>query len=79
MRRRMHLGATPFSLYNTYTAEQIQYQVSDAEARIVVTEQAFEDRVRALTGVEHVIVVDAGRRRAARRLRASTSRPPGAP
>jgi long-chain acyl-CoA synthetase len=54
----MHLGATPFSLYNTYTAEQIQYQVDDAEARIVVTEQAFAERVRALTGVEHVIVVD---------------------
>ena len=55
----MHLGATPFSLYNTYTAEQIQYQVKDAEARIVVTEQAFVDRVRALDGVEHVIVVEA--------------------
>jgi long-chain acyl-CoA synthetase len=26
----MHLGATPFSLYNTYTAEQIQYQLDDA-------------------------------------------------
>ena len=51
----MHLGATPFSLYNTYTAEQIQYQVNDAEARIVVTEKAFEERVRALEGVEHVI------------------------
>ena len=44
----MHLGATPFSLYNTYTVEQIQYQVKDAEARIVVTEEAFEERVRAL-------------------------------
>jgi long-chain acyl-CoA synthetase len=54
----VHLGATPFSLYNTYTAEQIQYQVDDAEARIVVTETAFADRVRTLTGVEHVIVVD---------------------
>jgi long-chain acyl-CoA synthetase len=54
----MHLGATPFSLYNTYTAEQIQYQVDHAEARIVVTEKAFEDRVRGLSGVEHVIVVD---------------------
>jgi long-chain acyl-CoA synthetase len=54
----MHLGATPFSLYNTYTAEQIQYQVNDAEARIVVTEEAFEDRVRALDGVEHVLVVE---------------------
>ena len=54
----MHLGATPFSLYNTYTAEQIQYQVDDAEARIVVTEKAFEERVRSLSGVEHVLVVE---------------------
>src|SRR5215208_5003242 len=54
----LHLGATPFSLYNTYTAEQIQYQVDDAEARIVVTEQAFEQRVRSLSGVEHVLVVE---------------------
>src|ERR687889_289998 len=54
----LHLGATPFSLYNTYTAEQIQYQVTDAEARIVVTEEAFAERIRGLEGVEHVIVVD---------------------
>ena len=54
----MHLGATPFSLYNTYTVEQIQYQVEHAEARIVVTEEAFEERVRALEGVEHVLVVE---------------------
>jgi long-subunit acyl-CoA synthetase (AMP-forming) len=56
----LHLGATPFSVYNTYAAEQIQYQVKDAEARIVVTEKAFEDRIRGLEGVEHVIVVDGG-------------------
>jgi long-chain acyl-CoA synthetase len=56
----LHLGATPFSIYNTYAAEQIQFQIQDAEARIVVTEKAFEDRVRALEGVEHVIVVDGG-------------------
>jgi long-chain acyl-CoA synthetase len=54
----LHLGATPFSVYNTYTAEQIQYQVDDAQVRVVVTEKAFEDRVRTLSGVEHVIVVD---------------------
>src|SRR5918995_7058917 len=49
----LHLGATPFSLYNTYTAEQIQYQVDDAGAKIVVTEKAFADRIRALEGVSH--------------------------
>jgi long-chain acyl-CoA synthetase len=56
----MHLGATAFSIYNTYAPEQIQYQVKDAEARIVVTEKAFEDRIRGLEGVEHIIVVDGG-------------------
>jgi long-subunit acyl-CoA synthetase (AMP-forming) len=56
----LHLGATAFSVYNTYAPEQIQYQVKDAEARIVVTEKAFEDRIRGLEGVEHVIVVDGG-------------------
>ena len=56
----LHLGATPFSVYNTYAAEQIQHQVNDSEARIIVTEKAFEDRVRGLEGVEHVIVVDSG-------------------
>jgi len=56
----LHLGATPFSVYNTYAPEQIQYQVNDAQARIVVTEKAFEDRIRGLEGVEHMIVVDGG-------------------
>jgi acyl-CoA synthetase (AMP-forming)/AMP-acid ligase II len=40
----LHLGATPFSLYNTYTTEQIQFQVEDAGARILVTEKAFAER-----------------------------------
>src|SRR6187401_1653124 len=51
----VHLGATPFSLYNTYTAEQIQHQLDDAAARILVTEEAFADRIGGLTGLEHVI------------------------
>jgi long-chain acyl-CoA synthetase len=56
----LHIGATPFSIYNTYAPEQIQYQVQDAEARILVTETAFLDRVQGIDGVEHVIVVDDG-------------------
>jgi long-subunit acyl-CoA synthetase (AMP-forming) len=55
----MHLGATPFSIYNTYAPEQIQHLVDDAGNRILVTEQAFLDRVLA-TGVEHVVSVDGG-------------------
>jgi long-chain acyl-CoA synthetase len=54
----LHLGATPFSLYNTYTTEQIQYQVEDAGARILVTEKAFADRAQGLEGLSHVLVVD---------------------
>jgi long-subunit acyl-CoA synthetase (AMP-forming) len=53
----LHLGATPFSIYNTYTAEQVEHQLQDSGAHIVVTEKAFADRIR---GVEHVIVVDDG-------------------
>jgi long-chain acyl-CoA synthetase len=53
----LHLGATPFSIYNTYAPDQIEYQLRDAGANIVVTEKAFQDRIR---GVEHVIVVDDG-------------------
>jgi long-chain acyl-CoA synthetase len=55
----LHLGATPFSIYNTHAPEQIQYQVRDAEARILVTEKAFLDRVKAIQGIEHLVVVDA--------------------
>jgi long-chain acyl-CoA synthetase len=54
----LHLGATPFSIYNTYAPEQIQYHVQDAEARILVTERALLDRVQGIDGVEHLIVVD---------------------
>jgi long-chain acyl-CoA synthetase len=54
----MHLGATAFSIYNTYAPDQIQHQLKDAEARIVVTEQAFVDRLQGLEGVDHLIVVD---------------------
>jgi long-chain acyl-CoA synthetase len=56
----LHLGATPFSIYNTYAPEQIQYQLRDAEARILVTEKAFVERVRELEGVDDLIVVDDG-------------------
>src|SRR2546423_3270024 len=58
----MHIGATPYSVYNTYTAEQIEYLVSDAANSIVVTEEAYLDTVmkvkEACGSVEHVIDVD---------------------
>ena len=54
----LHLGATPFSIYNTYAPDQIQYQIKDAGARILITEKAFASQVSGLEGVEHLIVVD---------------------
>src|SRR5688500_3021117 len=60
----MHLGATPYSVYNTYSPEQIEYLVSDAANTIIVTEQAFLDTVTkvkdACGSVDHVISVDGG-------------------
>jgi long-chain acyl-CoA synthetase len=58
----MHLGATCFSIYNTSSPEQIEYLVADAANRVIVTEQAFLDRVLAarerVATLEHVVVVD---------------------
>jgi long-chain acyl-CoA synthetase len=57
----MHLGATPYSVYNTYTADQIAYLVSDAENAVIVTEPQYLDTVMAVkeqcSSVEHVIDV----------------------
>src|SRR4051794_11339430 len=58
----LHLGATPFSVYNTSTGEQIAHLFTNAEPRVVVTEQAFvpvigEARRRARR-IVHVVVVD---------------------
>ncbi len=59
----MHLGATPFSIYNTSSPEQIAYLLSDAGNRVLITEAAFLDRVQAAIAlggdVEHLVVVDA--------------------
>src|SRR5437763_1156292 len=58
----MHLGATPFSIYNTSSPEQIAYLLSDARNRVFVIEAAFLDRARAGMEqggeVEHLVVVD---------------------
>src|SRR3954454_2735599 len=58
----MHLGATPFSIYNTYTVEQIEHLIGDAESKVIITEQAHVDTVlaaaKACDSVEEVVVVD---------------------
>ena len=58
----MTLGAVPFSIYQTYTPEQIEYLITDSGARVAILEQAYLDRFlearKALPDLEHVIVVD---------------------
>ena len=87
----LHLGATPFSIYNTYTPDQIEYLAKDAGNAIFVTEKAFLDTILAVRdkvdGVKHVIVVDGDGSRtpsrsttsSPRATRSSTSRAPGRP
>ena len=56
-----HLGAVPFSVYNTFAAEQIAQVLANAAARVVVCEQRFAQRlleVTAATAMEHVVCVD---------------------
>jgi long-subunit acyl-CoA synthetase (AMP-forming) len=58
----LHLGATPFSIYNTSSPEQIQYVLRDADCRLVVTERQFVDRVLEvrdkLPALQYVFVVE---------------------
>jgi long-chain acyl-CoA synthetase len=56
------VGATPFSIYVTYPAEEIAYLLSDAASKVVVVEQALLpvmlEAIEDAPHVEHVIVVD---------------------
>ncbi|WP_445169330.1 AMP-dependent synthetase/ligase [Mycolicibacterium sp. Dal123E01] len=57
-----HLGAVPFSVYNTSSAEQINYVFTNAENRVVICEEQYLsvlDEARTATLVQHVICVDA--------------------
>ena len=56
------IGATPFSIYTTYPAEEIEYLINDAGAKVAIVEQAFLGVIgearKQLPQLEHVIVVD---------------------
>ncbi|MGA2164890.1 MAG: AMP-dependent synthetase/ligase [Solirubrobacteraceae bacterium] len=56
------LGATPFSIYQTYAANQIEYVVADAGAHIAVVERQYLERFlearEHLPQLERVIVLD---------------------
>jgi long-subunit acyl-CoA synthetase (AMP-forming) len=56
------LGATPFSIYVTYPADEIEFLMGDSSAQVAIVEQAFLPAMleaqRNLPGLAHVIVVD---------------------
>ncbi len=58
----MHLGALPFSIYNTSAPNQIEYLFSDAANKIVITERAFVDRLVTVRDggipLDMIVVVD---------------------
>jgi long-subunit acyl-CoA synthetase (AMP-forming) len=57
----LHLGAIPFSVYNTFAAEQIAQVLANAGNRVVLCEEQFVPRLLEVTGgtaVEHVVCVD---------------------
>jgi long-chain acyl-CoA synthetase len=59
----MHLGATPFSIYNTLPVEEITHQLSNAGSRVAICERRFAKALLAAgarAGVEHVVCVDGG-------------------
>jgi long-subunit acyl-CoA synthetase (AMP-forming) len=58
----LHVGATPFSIYNTFAPGQIAHLFANAGNRVVVCEEQFLDQIRAAvpeTAVEHIVCVDA--------------------
>ena len=58
----MHLGAIPFSIYNTSSSEQVEYLLGHAECRVAVTESELAERILAVAErlplLERVYVVD---------------------
>jgi long-subunit acyl-CoA synthetase (AMP-forming) len=59
----MHLGATPFSIYNTFPAEVIEHVLRNAGCRVVLCEAQFAERLLEAgrdTEVEHVVCLRAG-------------------
>ena len=57
----LHVGATPFSIYNTLAPEQIAYLFSNAGNSVVITEQQFLPVLQKANvdgQVKHFVVVD---------------------
>ncbi|OLR91632.1 AMP-dependent synthetase/ligase [Actinokineospora bangkokensis] len=56
----LHLGAAPFSVYNTSPAEQLEYVFSNAGNRVVVTESRFVPVLRESGDQLELVCVEEG-------------------
>jgi long-subunit acyl-CoA synthetase (AMP-forming) len=59
----VHLGAVPFAIFNSAPAEQIEHQLRRADTTLVITQEAFLDKVSEAVSalgqqVRHVVVVE---------------------
>ena len=55
----LHLGAAPFSIYNTSAPDQIRYLFENAGNRVVCCDLKFLPRIQEVAeAVEHIVVVD---------------------
>ena len=60
----MTLGATPFSIYQTLSPEQIAYVISDAGAKVAISQASYAGQIAAaraeLPDLETVVMLDGG-------------------
>src|SRR4051794_21879664 len=54
-----HLGATPFSLYNTLAHDQLAHVLDNADCRVVIAEPEYLDRLKAAGEPSVVLDVEA--------------------
>lgn len=58
----MLTGATPFSIYQTSSPEQLEYVMNDADARVIIAESLYLPTILAarerLPKLEHIVVLD---------------------
>ncbi|MFW0783304.1 AMP-dependent synthetase/ligase [Gordonia sp. CPCC 206044] len=56
----MCAGATPFSIYNTSAADQIDHMITDSAVRVAITERRYVDQILAGANsrLSHLVVID---------------------
>ncbi|HUS22701.1 MAG TPA: AMP-dependent synthetase/ligase, partial [Aeromicrobium sp.] len=56
----LHLGATPFSIYNSSAPEQVEYLFGNAGNRIVIAERQYVETIKAANADLQIIVLEDG-------------------